>query len=231
MTRIDIVSKLMRCEFVRYFTYKIWKKKWNVDIEKTSAVTKCTFEGHNVIAADCYLSNCHFGRMSYTSMNVHMSATKIGRYCSIGPDVKVVVGIHPTRKKVALHPALYSTREFVGIRIAQKNTFEEFAYADDQREWYVEIGNDVWIGAGARIINGCKIGDGAVVAAGAVVAKDVPPYTIVGGVPAREIRKRFTDEQIDFLLRFKWWERDITWLQENVELFDSIDLFMEKMKG
>lgn len=68
------------------------------------------------------------------------------------------------------------------------------------------IGNDVWIGTGAIILKGVNIGDGAVVAAGAVVTKDVPPYTIVGGVPANVIRKRFSDELTERLLAVKWWE-------------------------
>lgn len=74
------------------------------------------------------------------------------------------------------------------------------------------IGNDVWIGYEAVVLAGVTIGDGAVIGTRAVVTKDVPPYTIVGGVPAKPIRKRFTQETIDFLLKIKWWN----WSEERI---------------
>lgn len=227
----ELIRKIHMWKPIRYVRYRIWEKTHKLEIGKNTVINNCNFEGYNLISDNCRIGNCEFGLMSYVGDSVRMGSTKVGRFTAIGPGVKVVVGTHPTRKKVALHPAFFSNREFVGLRIAQEQTFDEITYTDDQCKWYAEIGNDVWIGAETMILGGCRIGDGAIVAAGAVVTKDVPPYTIVGGVPAREIRKRFTDEQIDFLLQFKWWERDITWLQENIEQFDDIELFMEKMKG
>lgn len=76
----------------------------------------------------------------------------------------------------------------------------------------IVIGNDVWIGYEAVILAGVTIGDGAVIGARAVVTKDIPPYTIVGGVPAKPIRKRFTQETIDLLLKIKWWN----WPEERI---------------
>ena len=87
----------------------------------------------------------------------------------------------------------------------------------------VNIGNDCWIGQHVFIVGGVTIGDGAVVYAGAVVTKDVPPYAIVGGVPARIIRYRYDQETIDWLLRIKWWEHDIEWFEENWELLNDIN--------
>jgi virginiamycin A acetyltransferase len=78
------------------------------------------------------------------------------------------------------------------------------------------IGNDVWIGYNATIMAGVTIGDGAIIATNATVVKDVAPYTIVGGNPAREIRKRFSDDTIEKLLDLKWWDRDIDWITANV---------------
>ncbi len=80
----------------------------------------------------------------------------------------------------------------------------------------IVIGNDVWIGYEAVIMSGVHIGDGAVIGTRAVVTKDVPPYTIVGGVPARPIRRRFDEETVEKLLKLRWWERDEAWIREKL---------------
>ncbi len=90
------------------------------------------------------------------------------------------------------------------------------------------IGNDVWIGSKVLIIGGIEIGNGAIIAAGSVVTTTVLPYEIVGGVPAKKIRSRFTDEQISFLEEIKWWDKSPKWLQENIALFEDIELFIDK---
>ena len=227
---LNKVRRISKCRILRRIRYRIWERKYNLKIGKKAYVNKSNFEGYNLICDNCYINNCQIGLLSYTGNRTELSHTKVGRYCSIGPGVKIVAGNHPTRDFVSTYPAFYSKQKFVGIGFSDKQIFEEYSYADEQRRYWVEIGNDVWIGAGATIINGCKIGDGAIVAAGAVVAKDVPPYTIVGGVPAKPIRTRFSEEQIEFLLEFKWWNRDISWLKENVDHFRDINQFMEAWK-
>ena len=87
----------------------------------------------------------------------------------------------------------------------------------------VVIGNNVWIGDKATILPGVSIGDGAVIAANAVVTKDVPPYAIVGGVPAKVIGYRYDEDTIDFLLKVKWWNKDKKWFKEHWELLCDID--------
>lgn len=88
----------------------------------------------------------------------------------------------------------------------------------------IVVGNDVWIGYEAVIMSGVKIGDGAVVGTRAVVTKDVPPYTIVGGVPAKPIRRRFDDEIIDKLLALRWWDWDEDRIKRNISAIQSGDL-------
>lgn len=230
MTFRGILYRLHRWKPVQFFIYKIWERKYHLEIGSNAQINTCRFGGYNLISRDCQLDNCELGLLSYVGNNVHMTRVKVGKYSSIGPAVETVVGNHPTRTYVALHPAFYTDRQFAGMTISDKTTYEEYSYTDEQKQWLVEIGNDVWIGAHAKILNGCRIGHGAIVAAGAMVTKDVPPYTIVGGVPAKEIRKRFTEEQIAFLLQFQWWDRDVKWLTEHAEDFGNIDLFMKKWK-
>lgn len=94
----------------------------------------------------------------------------------------------------------------------------------------INIGNDVWIGEGAIIMSGVAIGDGSIVGCSAVVTKDVEPYTIVGGVPAKLIRYRFKEHQIENLLKVKWWEWSDEKIKENAHLLQSNDInkFLEK---
>lgn len=92
----------------------------------------------------------------------------------------------------------------------------------------VLIGNDVWIGANVVILPGVKVGDGAILAAGAVITKDVEPYAVVGGVPAKTIQKRFDDEMIEMFLDIKWWDWSIEKIEGNIELFYQPNAFCKK---
>ena len=85
------------------------------------------------------------------------------------------------------------------------------------------IGNDVWIGNSATIMQGIKIGDGAIIGTNALVTKDVEPYSIVGGNPAKTLRKRFTDDQIEFLLALKWWDWPVEKITENITALTTGD--------
>jgi acetyltransferase-like isoleucine patch superfamily enzyme len=167
------------------------------------------------------------GRGSYVGSNCYFTYTKIGRYCSIASNVKVIVATHPSAQLVSTHPAFFSPRRQAGFTYAGEQRFNEFMMLDESLS--VNIGNDVWIGEDVIIMGGIRIGDGAIVGAKALVTKDVEPYTIVGGVPAKKIRNRFDEEAKRFLLDFKWWEKEESWVKDHAPLFIDISTFVETL--
>lgn len=151
------------------------------------------------------------GDYSYIGPKARVTYSSIGKFCSIAGETCIGMGSHPL-EFVSTSPIFFSPRNGTGHSWVKENTtFNEYKE--------VIIGNDVWIGNRAMIMGGVNIGDGAVVAAGAVVTKDVPPYAIVGGIPARIIKYRFDDKIIESLLRTKWWDKDEEWLRSNIYNF------------
>jgi acetyltransferase-like isoleucine patch superfamily enzyme len=216
----------------RFFYYKkLWRSN-KVKIANSAFVDfKTKFEGRNEINENVFISDSEIGYATYIHVNSKIQKCKIGRYCSIAPNVHVVVGNHPISKYVSTHPLLYSTKKFAGLTYLHDSGYNEYSYTSSDKKWLCEIGNDVWIGQNVLIINGCKIGDGAVIASGAVVVHDVEPYAIVGGVPAKVIKYRFNKDEINFLIEFKWWEKSFEWIKNNIEKFDDISFIKEIGKG
>ncbi len=132
----------------------------------------------------------------------------IGKFCSIADGVKFILGNHSTNT--------VSTFPFHAL------CFGGEPYADSKSKGNIEIGNDVWIGANALILSGVKIGHGAVIAAGAVVNKDVAPYAVVGGVPAKVIKMRFDSDQVAALEKIQWWNWPIEKIKENLNLLYDV---------
>lgn len=158
--------------------------------------------------------NSTIGDYSYIAPGASIVCAEIGKFCSIASNVGVGLGGH-NMKVISTSPIFFSKKNATGYSWASKNSFDEYRK--------VVIGNDVWIGVNALIIGGVTIGDGAVVAAGAIVTKDVPPYAVVGGVPAKLIKYKFPNETIDKLLEIKWWDLPENIIKINVELFNKED--------
>ena len=201
--------------------------KGKVKICKGAKVSKnSSFEGKNYIGRKTtFVGN--MGYASYIGDNSNIFGD-VGKFCSIASGVKVVQGFHPTTEFVSTHPAFYSSQHSSSCTFSNTQKFNEFKYADNEKKIPVIIENDVWICENAIILAGVKIGNGAIVAAGAIVTKDVEPFSIVAGCPAKEIKRRFNENQIKFLRNFKWWDKDVDWIKENYEDFDNIEDFIEK---
>jgi acetyltransferase-like isoleucine patch superfamily enzyme len=216
-------------QYLRRNPFVIWTKWWlrtrsilkqnegkNLRIGHLSYLANTTVGNFNTIYDNVILHNSRLDDYVYIQDGCKISNTTFGKFCSIGPGVRIGPGMHPAHF-VSTHPAFYSTKLQCQITFAEEDSYQESGK--------VTIGNDVWIGANALIVDNITIGDGAIVAAGAIVTKNVEPYMIVGGMPATPIKKRFSDEQIEKLLRIKWWDNDLEWLKANHRLFHDPEKF------
>lgn len=192
--------------------YKFRKKM--LQIGYMAKVINCRFGKFNSIYDRSALINVNIGDYSYVAADAILMNTIIGKFTCVGPGVMCGLGQHPSRGYVSIHPAFYSPACQAAVTFSTESRYTEYMP--------IEIGNDVWIGARALICDGVMIGNGAIVGAGAVVTKDVPPYAVVGGVPAKILRYRFTPDEINFLINFKWWDRDEAWLRSNYDNFNDI---------
>lgn len=216
---MGIRSKLYIIKY-KIINYKRCKMGKNIKIGKNVVC-----EGRNYIGENTFIKDTLIGYGSYVGPNCFLSSVKIGRYCSISAELKIIRGNHPTSKFISTHPAFYSKRNITNLKYIDDSKFNEYRYSLHNEKIAVSIGHDVWIGWGVKILDGCTIGNGAILAAGSLITKDVPPYSIVGGVPARIIKYRFEKKDIDFLLDLKWWDKSKEWLMDNANLFDNIDNF------
>lgn len=211
-------------------------RKYGVVLEKGTNISADTvFEGESVINKNCHLDGSFIGRGTYIANNSRFSRTRVGRFCSIGQNVQCGFGLHPSKIFVSTHPSFFSLEKQAGFTFVERSLFEEHRYVQtpglERDRFQVVIGNDVWISNDVRIMDGVTIGDGAIIGLGAIVTKDVEPYSINVGLPAKRIGYRFTEDQIGFLLRFKWWEKDLNWIRNNAPLFSDIEALQRKYGG
>ncbi len=172
-------------------------------------------EGHNYLGKNTAIHGCRLGYGSYINNNGDLSHTDIGYYTSIGANVTTAVGGHPLNGYCALHPAFTDPEKTFGFSFVKERKWED----ETPR---ISIGSDVWIGNNVTILDGAKIGDGAVVGAGSLVKGELPPYSISAGVPAKTIRYRFSGEEIEKLLKLRWWEKDEKWIRSRIEDFNDV---------
>jgi len=190
----------------------------NVMLEET------TLGAYTQILDHCVLEECDIGDFTYLAGYNQVAYASVGKFCSIATFVRINPGNHPTYTRVAQHHFTYRSAMF-GFGE------DDAAFFDWRREDRVTIGHDVWIGHNATVMPGVTIGNGAVVGTGAVVTKDVEPYAIVAGVPAKRIRMRFDGETIAKIERVAWWD----WSEETIKArladFRDFERFRQKYLG
>jgi phosphonate metabolism protein (transferase hexapeptide repeat family) len=158
--------------------------------------------------------------------DAQITYTTIGKFCSIAAMTRINPGNHPMHRASQAHFTYRASAYFPG----EADDADFFAW---RREHHVHIGHDVWIGHGAVILPGRSIGTGAVIAAGAIVTKDVPAYTIVGGNPARPIKRRFPEAIAGRLAELAWWNWDHETLRRALPDFRKLDVegFLDKYES
>ena len=171
----------------------------DTSISPRATIVQSQFEGLNTVGAGCRIAYSQVGFGSYVSNDTELLTTKVGRYCSIGPHILMPTGKHPVSEFASSSPLFYSSRGINGISFVEEDKFEEYDFA--QGRFSRVIGNDVWIGGGAILLEGVFIGDGAIIGAGSIVTKNVPPYSIVLGTPARVAKYRFNEATVARLLK------------------------------
>ncbi len=160
------------------------------------------------------------GSYSYTGSNCYFYKTNIGKYTSISDNCSVGMPEHDLTK-ASTSPVFSKGKNRMKVN---------FASFPRPKHKVTEIGNDVWIGMGVYIKAGVKIGDGAVIGMGSIVTKDVEPYTIVAGNPAKIIRYRYEEEIIKELLAIQWWNIEVQEIKKNVDTFKSVDELIATFK-
>ncbi len=173
------------------------------------------------VQAHSVLCDVKLGDFSYCAGYNQIYYSEIGKFCSIASFARINPGNHPTYTRVAQHHFTYRS-DLYGFGEEDADFFEW------RKKDAVIIGNDVWIGHNACVMPGVSIGNGAVVGAGAVVTRDVEPYSVVAGVPARKISMRFPESVAEKIEGTRWWDWDYDTIKDRLQDFRDMDRFMKK---
>ena len=199
---------------VFYYWSKIFKKI------RLSAIKNSTIHETSKVESGSNLVNVTMGRYSFCGYDCEISNCSIGSFCSIANGVVIGGGMHPY-DWVSTSPVFYAGRDSVKAK---------FSIFKREEPLYTVIGHDVWIGQNCLIKQGVKIGNGAVIGMGSVVTRDVEPYSIVGGVPTKFIKKRLESNIVHELEAIEWWEFDEKKLKFYARFIRNPKLFIENIK-
>lgn len=186
-------------------------------VHPTASYRDCCFGRFVDVGERVLLTDCDIGDYSYIERHCELIYATVGKFCAIAADVRINALLHPM-ERVSQHKMTYRPNEyFVGAKLDKE-------FRARRQNARVVIGHDVWIGHGAIVMPGVSIGHGAVIGAGAVVTKNVEPYAIVAGVPAKRIKWRFSKSIRERIIRLGWWDWEHDRLAGVVEDMRKLDV-------
>jgi len=195
-------------------------------VDPSASVRDCVLGRYTEVGARTSMIESRMDDYSYVVNDCEIIYTSIGKFCSIAAMVRINPGNHPMWRITQSHFTYRASTYFEGEE-------DEAAFFDWRRSYPVRLGHDVWIGHGAIVLPGRSVGNGSVIAAGSVVTKDVSPYTVVAGVPARPVKRRFDEATAEAIEALAWWDWDHDRLRDALADFRELDApaFVAKYRG